>query len=119
MPHLPHIHYRIPNGQFRDLMLFAYERCTEYWIDKLYGFRRRRVNMTFEDFLKIWEDSPDPFNTCVHRRGDIAWKNNDIPIAGSWCIEVGSVAEGLFLWIYLDEVYLDIIEERFDLKRLN
>ena len=102
---------------FSDVAYVDKLDCEESWL-------RKRTSNNPEAYIdKIGSNTRGYYehNVFIHRRGDIRDKNSDGP--RQWILEIGSSTMGnppdYFLFIFVDESYLEALTTQFNLKPIN
>ncbi len=93
-----------------------------WWVDKLPGTTRERIEMSFDEILKYLHTDKIHFS-IVHRRGFDHW--NKAGDFNQWHLEIGFCTmtrnhkDGdLFLWINLDEKHIPYFIKTYKLEVL-
>lgn len=93
------------------------EKCYEWWVDKLVGVQRQRIEMGFEEMLKKLYDDGFHHFVFIHRRGYENWNDPECFWSDhNWCLEIGFVSGIYYLWIYIKEDEIPYFVNKFDLK---
>jgi hypothetical protein len=110
----------------------AKSKCYSWKVDHMPSWTRKEIDLDFDEALKYLYTETIHFSV-IHRRGFENWKNKDT-FPGEWCLEISFCTmarkkqlpttpiklEGdLFVWIYLDEKWIDYFLEKYKLITKN
>lgn len=108
----------------------AKDKCFRWWVDHAPTWTREEIDMPFEEVIKYLHIEKPVHFTIIHRRGWEGFKPKD---SNEWCLEIGfctlarknkletteiDIKGDLFLWILLDEEYLDYFIKKYSLIKL-
>ena len=98
----------------------AHSKSYEWWVDNQPEWQRQKIDMSLDEILKYLYTENIHF-TVVYRKGYESW--NKPGSWQQWNLEIGFCTMSrkhkdgdLFLWIRLDEKYIDEFVEKYNLK---